>query len=60
MIDVMEDKPKRFFFCEHCGGDKPWARTDWVMLGSQSFCSVYCKDNFLSYLAKRGKKLKTI
>lgn len=41
----------RQFFCEQCGGDKPWVTSwGWVMDEGKSFCSPYCAQNYQSYL----------
>ena len=63
MIETVDDtKPyKRFFFCEHCGSDKPWARQDWLMDAGFSYCSLFCKENheaFLARMARKGKKIR--
>lgn len=63
----MNDSPlppfaKRLISCEQCGGDKPWARTDWVPSHGQFFCSMYCKVNYDAFLIRmwrKGKKVKT-
>jgi hypothetical protein len=60
MIDEETKTYKRFFFCENCGGDKPWARQDWLMDGMQSFCSRYCWENFQSFVARMARKGKKI
>ncbi len=39
-------------FCEHCGGDKPWARPDWIVRPGIGFCSQYCADNNDHYLKR--------
>lgn len=52
---------KRFTYCEQCGGDKPWARTDWIMEFGFAFCSRYCVGNyeaFLRRLWRKGKKVR--
>lgn len=60
---IEDERPvfKRIMACEHCGGDKPWARADWYMVGRIPFCSKYCADNFDSFLDRlhrQGKKVK--
>lgn len=54
---------KRFIqrFCENCGGDKPWARVEWLIVEGFSYCSRYCHENHQAFLAKlaRQGRLKT-
>lgn len=53
--------PKRLIYCEQCGNDKPWARTDWVPAHGVNFCSWYCKQNYDAFLLRmwrKGKKVK--
>lgn len=46
--------------CEHCGGDKPWARPDWLIRDGIGFCSQYCADNNDGYLKRMilGKRFR--
>lgn len=52
---------KRLISCEQCGGDKPWAITEWVKTKNGAFCSWYCKHNydaFLLRMLRKGKKVR--
>lgn len=55
-----KDFERRFPWCQHCGGDKPWAREDWIVEFGQTFCCAYCQRNFQAFLFRMAQKKKRV